>query len=242
MENATYIALSKQAVLRRQMSVIAHNLSNMNTTGYKAERMVFREFIDSPTPKHNISFVQDIGLARDLTEGPTVTTGNPLDVAISGPGYFTVDTPNGNRFTRHGRFQLDATGQIITSGGSPILSNNGAPIIVPPGSGQLTIASDGAITGKDGLIGRIGLVEFANEQNLKRGENGLYDPGDEQPQPSGKSELVQGNLENSNVQAILEMTRMIDVHRAYTSVQNFMNTEHQRALRTINTLGRPRQG
>lgn len=242
MENATYIALSKQAVLKRQMSVIAHNIANMNTSGYKAERMVFREYIDSPTPNHSISFVQDIGLARDLTEGPTVTTGNPLDVAISGPGYFTVDTPNGDRFTRHGRFQLNPAGQIITSDGSPILSNNGAPIIVPPGSGQLTIASDGAITGKDGLIGRVGLVEFENEQNLKRAENGLYDPGNEQPQPATRSEVVQGNLENSNVQAILEMTRMIDVHRAYTSVQNFMRTEHQRALRTINTLGRPRQG
>jgi len=242
MENPGYIALSKQTALQRQMSVIANNLANMNTSGYKAERMVFREYVSKPSQTESLSFVQDFGLARDLTEGTPTITSNTLDLAISGPGYFSIDTENGDRYTRHGRFQLDQTGQLVTGQGDPVLSANGAPIIIPPGSGALTIGADGSIDGVNGFIGRVGLVEFENERNLKRAENNLYEAKDERPDPAAKSSMVQGSLESSNVQPILEMTRMIEVHRSYRSTQNFMKTEHDKILRAINTIGRSQQG
>ena len=228
MENPGYIALSKQTTLERQMAVIANNLANMNTSGFKAERMVFREFITKPSETEQLSFVQDFGLARDLTEGTAALTGNPLDLSISGPGYFAIDTEKGERYTRHGRFQLNETGQLVTGQGDVVLSNNNAPITIPPGSGSLTISGDGSITGANGSLGRIGLVEFENERNLKRSENNLYEAKEERPQPAAKSSMLQGNLEGSNVQPILEMTRMIQVHRSYRSTQNFLKANMTR--------------
>ena len=241
MENPGYIALSKQTTLQRQMSVIANNLANMNTSGFKAERMVFREYISKPSETETLSFVQDFGLARDFTEGTATLTGNPLDLSISGPGYFALDTQNGDRYTRHGRFQLNETGQLVTGEGDIVLSNNGAPITIPPGSGSLTISADGSITGANGPLGRIGLVEFENERNLKRSENNLYEAKGERARAAENSSMLQGNLEGSNVQPILEMTRMIEVHRSYRSTQNFIKTEHDKILKAINIIGRTQQ-
>jgi flagellar basal-body rod protein FlgF len=241
MENPGYIALSKQTTLQRQMSVIANNLANMNTSGFKAERMVFREYISKPSETETLSFVQDFGLARDFTEGTATLTGNPLDLSISGPGYFALDTQNGDRYTRHGRFQLNETGQLVTGEGDIVLSNNGAPITIPPGSGSLTISADGSITGANGPLGRIGLVEFENERNLKRSENNLYEAKGERARAAENSSMLQGNLEGSNVQPILEMTRMIQVHRSYRSTQNFIKTEHDKILKAINIIGRTQQ-
>ena len=241
MENPGYIALSKQTTLQRQMSVIANNLANMNTSGFKAERMVFREYISKPSETETLSFVQDFGLARDFTEGTATLTGNPLDLSISGPGYFALDTQNGDRYTRHGRFQLNETGQLVTGEGDIVLSNNGAPITIPPGSGSLTISADGSIPGANGPLGRIGLVEFENERNLKRSENNLYEAKGERARAAENSSMLQGNLEGSNVQPILEMTRMIQVHRSYRSTQNFIKTEHDKILKAINIIGRTQQ-
>jgi flagellar basal-body rod protein FlgF len=241
MENPGYIALSKQMSMQRQMAVIANNLANMNTSGYKAERMVFREFITKPSETETLSFVQDFGLARDLTDGTATMTGNPLDLAISGPAYFSLDTENGERYTRHGRFQLNEVGQLVTGRGDIVLSNNGAPITIPPGSGSLTISADGTITGANGPLGRVGLVEFENVRNLKRSENNLYEANGENPEAATQSSMMQANLESSNVKPILEMTRMIDVHRAYRSTQNFIKSEHDKILKAINVIGRTQQ-
>lgn len=242
MENPGYIALSRQLTLRREMDVIAHNIANMNTPAFKAERMVFREFIEKPDPKQPISFVQDIGMARDVTEGPVTATGNPLDLAISGPAYFAVQTPDGARYTRHGRLQLDGQGQLVTSQGAPVLSAGGGPITVPAGSGTLTIAADGTISGRDAVIDKIGLTQFENPAQLKRDANGLYEAGDQQPQAAAGSEMIQGMLERSNVQPIVEMTRMIDVHRSYDTASKLVSTAHDQAMRAINKLIRARQG
>jgi len=252
MENAGYITLSRQLVLTREMAVIANNIANMNTPAFKAERMIFREFIDKPKSEDKLSFVQDIGMARNLSEGPVVSTGNPLDLAITGSGYFSVDTADGVRYTRLGRFQLDGDSRIVNDQGDPVLSDSGAPITIPPGAGALSIAADGTITAANGtsrddatvttIVGRIGLFEFADENALKRDAGGKYDAGDQQPETANDSKIMQGMLEQSNVQAILEMTRMIDVHRAYQSTQRLLSTQHEQALRAINKLIQSRQG
>ena len=132
METSTYIALSRQMALRRELDIVAHNIANAETPAYKAERMIFREFLAKPEFREKLSFVQDIGLSRDLSEGPLATTGNPLDLAISGDGYFVIETALGDRYTRHGRFQLDAEGQLVTGTGDVVQSDAGA-IQVDPG-------------------------------------------------------------------------------------------------------------
>lgn len=235
MENSSYVALSRQMTLANEMTIVANNIANANTPAYKAEKMVFREFLDQPTRGEQLSFVQDVGLARDLSEGPMTATGNPLDIAINGKGYFVVDTPMGERYTRHGRFQLDANGQVVTGAGHPVRGLAG-PIIVPPNQGDIAIAEDGTISTEEGIIGNLQLVDFEDEQLLRKGANGLYSSEDP-PENIQTPSVSQGMLEESNVEPIIELTRMIQVHRDYQSVQNFIKAEHDRQKTAIQRLG-----
>ena len=221
--------------------MVAHNIANMNTPAFKAEKMVFREYISEPAKGESLSFVQDIGTSRDLSSGPVSTTGNDLDLAISGQAYFSIETPDGVRYTRHGRFQLDGQGRIVDGLGAPVLSSAGAPIVVPPGTGSLTISDDGTVSGNAATIGRIGLVEFDKESELKREANGLYSAEGQQPRDATESQVVQGALEQSNVQAIIEMTRMIDIHRSYEATAKLIKDEHDQFMRSVGKLTSLRQ-
>ena len=236
MENTSYIALSRQMTLQTEMNIVANNIANANTPAYKAEKVVFQEFLDRTKNSEKLSFVQDIGLARDLREGPLSNTGNPLDVAISGEGYFIIETPLGDRYTRHGRFQLDAGGQLVDSEGNPVKSN-GAPLVVPPGQGEISIATDGTMSTSEAVIAKIAVVKFEDEPALKKGANGLYST-EQEPEEITSPKLVQGMLEDSNVQPILELSRMITVQREYQSVQNFIKKENERMQKAIERLSR----
>lgn len=239
MENATYIGLSRQLGLRREMDVVAHNIANANTPGYRAERMVFREFLAEPAAGEEVSFVQDVGLARDLSEGPLTATGNTFDVALNGAGYFSIESPLGERYTRHGRFQLDANGQLVTQTGDPVLGANG-PIAVPTDGGPVTIASDGTMSNDNGIFGKLRVVTFEDEQRLQKSANSLYStPQDMPPQPVATPGMTQGMLEGSNVRAILEMTRMIGVQRTHDSVARFLQQEDERQKKMVEILGQP---
>lgn len=236
MENSSYVALSRQKALANEMTVVANNIANANTPAYKGEKMVFREFLDKPARGEKLSFVQDVGLARDLTEGPMQSTGNPLDVAINGKGYFVVDSPMGERYTRHGRFQLDANRQLVNSAGYPVRGLAG-PILIPQDQGEITVAQDGTISTAEGIVGTLQLVEFEDEQLLRKGANGLYS-SEEPPVNMDMISVSQGMLEESNVEPIIELTRMIQVHRDYQSIQNFVKAEHDRQKTAIERLGR----
>ena len=236
MENTSYIALSRQMSLRTEMNIVANNIANANTPAYKAEKVVFQEFLDRTKDREKLSFVQDIGLARDVREGPMSATGNSLDVAISGDGYFVIETPLGDRYTRHGRFQMDATGQLVNSEGDP-LKSNGAPLVIPNGTREITIASDGTVSADEFAVGKISIVKFEDEFALKKGANGLYTT-EQEPEEITKPQLVQGMLEDSNVEPILELTRMIMVQREYQSVQKFIKAENDRMKKAIERLSR----
>lgn len=236
MENTSYIALSRQMTLQTEMSIVANNIANANTPAYKAEKVVFQEFLDRTKNSEKLSFVQDIGLARDIREGPLSSTGNPLDVAISGDGYFIVETPLGDRYTRHGRFQLDAGGQLVDSEGHPVKSA-GAPLVVPAGQGEISIAPDGTMSTSESVIGKLSIVKFEDEYDLKKGANGLYST-EQEPEEVTSPQLVQGMLEDSNVQPIIELSRMIMVQREYQSVQNFIKQENERMKKAIDKLSR----
>ena len=251
MENTIYIALSRQMELRRQMGVVSHNLANMNTPAYKGEKMVFVEYLSKAQTGFDrlgtegsdgrYAFVQAGGQARNLSEGPMNNTGNDLDVGIAGEGYFVVETEQGKRYTRHGRFQLNDNSELTNSQGDVVQGVGGGAITVPIEATKISIATDGTVANGDEAIGRIALVTFDDQQKLKREPNNLYKT-DQAEKPVEKSNIIQGMLEQSNVNAILEMTQMINIHRTHDSVKRMIDDEHKRIERTINRLGRPSQG
>lgn len=239
MENITYIGLSHQLALRRQMDIIANNIANSTTTGFRGEKLLFEEFLIATTRPLKASFVSDFGTLRYLDAGPLETTGNPLDVAISGAAYFVADTLNGERYTRNGHFRLDPEGQLITAEGDPVVDDAGQPIVIDPSQGKLTITPDGAIANPLGPIAKLQLVTFANEQNLRKVANSYY-LSDDPPLPAEGASVIQGMLEKSNVEPIVEMTRMIEVSRNYQATKGMVDSQHELQRRAIERLSRIR--
>lgn len=236
MENSLTVALARQAVLARQMEMIATNMANVTTAGFKAETIIFAE---RPTPigqDQPLSLVHDVAFVRDMTEGAMAATNNPLDLAIQGDGYFVVETPDGPRYTRHGALQLDDQGQIVTADGKPILDIGDAPIIVTPDTTNIVVARDGTVSADTDEIGQLRLVRFEDARALKKIGDSLYDAGEQRPLPAQEAEVVQGMIEGSNVKGIVEMTRMIDVVRSYESAGRLAKTEHERILGAIEVI------
>ncbi|MEQ8442030.1 MAG: flagellar basal-body rod protein FlgF [Alphaproteobacteria bacterium] len=242
MENTTYIALSRQIGLRREMDIVAQNIANANTPAFKGERLIFREFLSTSESSDELSFVQDVGTARDTTNGPLVSTGNALDVAITREeGFFVVDTPLGERYTRHGRFQLDEEGTLVTSTGYPVMGAGG-PITIDGEEGPIAIAIDGTISNDEGVVDQLRVVDFEDTQQLRKAANGLYTaPPDVEPEEMDDPQLAQGMIEESNVQPILELTRMMDIHRTHDSVARFLKQEDDRIKDMLDRIGRPAQ-
>ncbi|NIJ41142.1 flagellar basal-body rod protein FlgF [Parvibaculum indicum] len=240
MENALLIGLSRQMAMQRNMAIIANNLANMNTNGYKSESMLFDEYVmpvaSEDSPDKSLSFVQDIGLNRNLADGKLEPTGNPMDVAIAGKGYFKVQTDAGIRYTRNGHFSLDAQGRLVDVSGNPVLDDNGSVVTFRPDEQDIAIARDGTISTDQGQRGTLGLVEFDNERLLKAAGGTLYTT--DQPEvPVEKPHVVQGALEGSNVNAILQMTNMIDVTRSYASAQKLVDSADRMRRDAISKLG-----
>jgi flagellar basal-body rod protein FlgF len=237
MENASYIALSRQMVLRREMDVIANNMANLNTPAYKGQSMLFVEYLETSDTGDKMSFVQDIALVRNLTEGEMTSTENPMDLAIAGDGYFEIETPVGTRYTRNGVFQLNASGELVTSSGQRVLGEGGNPITLPANTSSVTITRDGTISTELGPAGRLSIVGFDDEQALVKMADGLYDANGQDPKPAEGSEVMQGMVEGSNVQGILELTKMIETTRQYSATGKLVNDEHERLRRAIQSLG-----
>jgi len=241
MQTPSYIALSRQTALWRQMDVVANNIANMNTPGYKSEATLFTQYlarsrgIESPSPDR-LSYTLDYGTVRDMSEGPMTHTGNPLDVAISGQGYLEVETDFGRFFTRNGRLMLDQDGMIVTSSGHPVMSADDTPFFIAPNETDITISRDGTVSTENGAIGRLRVVEFEDPERLRRVEAGLLDADDQEPQEVEVVALQQGMLEGSNVQGMEQITHMIEVHRAYESVQQMIESESERQRRAISVL------
>ncbi|MCK6453366.1 MAG: flagellar basal-body rod protein FlgF [Alphaproteobacteria bacterium] len=243
MENTIYIALSSQMALRRQLETVANNMANLSTPGYQAERMMFREYLQPIGGAETISFVQDYASYRDLAAGPLIFTDAPLDVAITGKGYFAVETPDGVRYTRAGAFTLDTQRRLVTSQGYPVQAQGGGPIVFPSDADQIMIADDGTISarGQDAKsllrIGRLGVVEFEDERQLRRGGSGLFET-DQEPAPATEARVAQGALETSNVQGVRELTDMMEILRTYQAVQKTIDTEGERRRSAIQQLSK----
>ncbi|HEX2114010.1 MAG TPA: flagellar basal-body rod protein FlgF [Alphaproteobacteria bacterium] len=247
MENPSYIALSQQMALRRQMDVIATNIANASTPGFKAERIMFAELVAGKAPypfsgtigtRPGLSFVSEMGMLRDTTDGGMTQTGNTLDLAISGPGYFAVETPAGTRYTRQGAFRLDQDGRIVTVDGYPLLDAQDRPISIRPGETRIEISTKGAVTTESGEVGRIQIAQFEDEQAMRKIGAGLYET-DQDPVPGEiAAEIRQGMLEGSNVKAVTEVTSMMEILRRYQSAQKIIDSEHELERRAIEKLSR----
>ena len=242
METTSYVALSRQTGLRRQMDIVANNLANMNTSGFKGDKMMFVEHLTRSKGGHRpisekIAYVRDIATVRDYSEGPLETTGNPFDLSISGEGFFTIQTDQGNQYTRNGRFQLDQAGQLVNQQGHPVLAEGGQPVFFAPGETNISISSDGTIATDNGDIAKLSLVTFENLQELRPNSGGLF-ATEAAPQAVEKPNIQQGMLEGSNVMPIIEMAKMIDVHRTYDSVKKLIEREDERMLQMIRNLAK----
>ncbi|HYM03740.1 MAG TPA: flagellar basal-body rod protein FlgF [Stellaceae bacterium] len=237
MENASYIAMSGQTALQRRMEVVANNLANLSTPAYKGEQMVFSQYIVQPPGKLQLAFVQDVSTVRDMRDGPLTKTGNSLDLALQGEGFFQVQTPLGTRFTRNGHFQLDAQGQIVTSQGYPVLSDGGQPITVPSDANGIAVGPDGTVSVGKGSIGKVQAVTFAQPQLATPAANGFF-VTDQDPVPAEGTKILQGSIEESNVNSVLELTRLLDASRAASSMKNFIDAEDTRQKNAIDRLSK----
>lgn len=244
MENAQLITLSRATALNRQMNIVANNVANVNTTGYKSENLLFEEYISPEgsaeafkTGDRDLSFVLDDRTVGNFATGTLETTGSQLDVAIQGDGFFAVQTPAGERYTRAGSFTLDSTGQLTTHDGNPVLGEGG-PILFDAADTQVTIASDGTITGTNGEIGRLRVVNFEDPQQLNRVGSTLFSAEDAQQIAAENTKVVQFTLENANVDAISQISQMIEVQRAYDELANIMREQNDLRETAIQRLGR----
>lgn len=235
MENASYITLSHQMALSRQLDLVANNIANISTPAFKGESMMFIQYVAQTDDGGNITYVEDWAQVRDTSEGSFTTTGNPFDVAIRGSGYFVINTPEGQAYTRNGRFTLDANGQLVTSNGQPVLDANNRPIVIPEDATDVQIAEDGTISAGNGPLGRFQIVSFANDQDLQTMGDALYTTT-QSPVPATGASIVQGAVEESNVQPILEITRMLSAQRSYVDAQNLIQSEGDLQTQTIDKL------
>jgi flagellar basal-body rod protein FlgF/flagellar basal-body rod protein FlgG len=249
MQNTLLVGLSRQMVLERQMDVVANNVANINTSGYKADRSLFEEYLASGAHEDNfarsdrrLSFVQDRATFHDFSQGPTEETKNPLDVAIDGSAFLVVQTPAGERYTRDGGLQINNQGQLVTASGYQVLGDSG-PIVFQPTDKQINIASDGYVTVLEGtnridsVRGKLRMVSFTEAQKLLKEGNNLYSAGEgATAAPDTTSRLRQGFIEKSNVNSVTEMSRMIEITRTYTQVSALLQQQsdlHKSAIEKL---------
>ncbi len=244
MNNTSYVALSGQTAVWRQLDVVANNIANMNTPAYRRQAPVFTSFLAS-TPNNNalgqqqLAYAQDYGIETDITAGPINVTHNPMDMALDGKGFFVVKTPDGDRYTRNGRFMLDNKGRVVTSEGYAVMSATNQPLVVAPNEKEFYVAEDGTISTENTKLGKFRVVTFDNEQTMRRSAGSLWEPpADQTAKPATKQKVMQGALENSNVNSVAEMTRMIEVQRSYSNTQSLLDAENDRVKQVIDVLSR----
>ncbi len=241
MDLASSIATSRLVAQQRALDVTADNLANANTPGYKAERVQFSDWLSrqsggtTPPGGNPIAYTQDRATWREQQAGSLTHTGNPLDVAVTGTGYFTVNTANGPRLTRDGRFGLLPSGTIADTAGNPVLDNNGQPIQLAPTDTRITIAGDGTVSSENGQIGKIGVVQ-PSDPVLLSAEGGTLFRSLAPTAPVTSPALEQGAIEESNVQPVLEVTRMIDGERSFEFMTQFVQAESDRQQNAIQKL------
>lgn len=245
MENALLIGLSRQMSLRREMEVVANNVANLNTTGFKGDTAIFEEYLmpgaradQFSRPDQKLSYVLDRSTWHDMSQGPVHQTGNPLDVAIDGQAFMVVQTPRGERYTRNGSMQINAAGELVTSEGFRVLGDAG-PIQFQPNDTNILIGRDGSIAVSGSARGKLRLVNFDAPHRLQKdGSSTFRAPDNVQaiPATADTVNVIQGSIEQSNVRGVLAMTRMIEVSRTYSQVSTVLQNQSELRRSAVDKL------
>lgn len=235
MENTGYTTITRQSGLLREMRVVANNIANAATSGFKQEGVVFSEYVKSVDNGSSISMGQADAHRTSFDQGGLTQTGGQFDFAIEGDGFFLVQTPQGERLTRAGSFTPNAAGDLVTPDGFLVLDAGGAPVFIPPGAADIAVSADGTISSEGNPVGQIGLVQPVNPQQLVR-EDGVMFRADEGFEPAENGRILQRFVENSNVNPILQLTRMIEVQRAYELGASFLESEDERVRQAMRAL------
>ena len=235
MDNASYTTLTRQSGLANEMRIVANNIANAATTGFRQEGLIFSEYVQALDGGSSLSMAQGNVRNTSFVQGGLAQTGGTFDFAIEGDGFFLVQTPSGERLTRAGAFSPNADGDLVTYDGYRVLDAGGAPVFVPPGASDLGVASDGTLSSGGTPIGQIGLVRPIDAQAMVR-EDGVMFRADAGYEPSDNARVLQGFVENSNVDAISQITRMIEVQRAYELGASFLESEDERVRQAVKAL------
>lgn len=246
MDIPAYVLLSHEQALKRRLDIVANNMANSSTVGFKREQPLFREYVEQADDAitqdaRATSFVLDFHAVHDTAAGAFQPTGNPLDVMIDGPGYLAVELPDGagTAYTRAGFVTMLDNGELATAGGQRLLDEGGQPIIVPPEqANRITIASDGTVLGPDGPLGRLGVTVFDDETGLAPRGDGLYSGAEGRVLAAADTALRAGGVEGSNVQPILETTAMIEILRSYQNSVRMSESLNDMRKRALDKLGR----
>lgn len=237
MDAAGYTTLTRQTGLMREMQVVANNIANISTNGFRREGVVFAEFVADLQDGPSLSMARASGRQVDLGQAGLSQTGGSFDFAIQGDGFFLIDTPQGQQLTRAGSFTPSAEGELVTPDGFRLLDQGGAPIFVPPDAGKVAMGSDGTLSANGVALGKIGLWQPTDKMQLQHQSGTMFSAsGGVEPTEGGT--VVQGFLEDSNVDAVSEIARMITVQRAYELGQTFLDREDARVRDVIQTLGK----
>lgn len=238
MENAGYTTLTRQAGLLREMQSVANNLSNISTTGFRKEGVIFAEYVRALEGENDsLSMATANVRATDSRQGTLTQTGGTFDLAIEGEGFFLIETPAGERLTRAGAFTPSPEGDLATPDGYRLLDSGGAPVFIPPDARAISVAADGTLSADGKALTQIGLYVPSDPTSLTREDGVRFIPGSELV-PADGAAILQGFVEDSNVDPVSEIARMIEVQHAYELGQTFLDKEDERVRAVLQTLGR----
>ncbi|NCM97575.1 MAG: flagellar basal-body rod protein FlgF [Rhodobacteraceae bacterium CG2_30_10_405] len=237
MDAAGYVTLTRQSGLMHEMQVVANNIANVSTTGFRREGVVFAEYVQRLEGEPSLSMANAAARNIDLTQAGLTQTGGAFDFAIQGEGFFMVESPNGPRLTRAGSFTPSDQGELVNADGHRLLDQGGAPIFIPPDAGVVGMAQDGTLSAAGKPLGRVGLWQPADPLDLQH-QGGTLFAASGAVEPADGAQILQGFVEGSNVDPVSEIARMIEVQRAYEMGQTFLDNEDARVRGVIQVLGR----
>ncbi len=261
MMEGLYIAASGGTKQLKKLDVLSNNIANINTQGFKKDMLIYEEkrppfqqislngsFTIDLNPFQGsdpaVSYVQVTQSRTDFAQGSLIKTDNPLDVAIEGKGFFVINTPNGDRYTRNGNFHLDGLGQLVDQKGNMIMTRSDEPILIPFGTKQISINQDGSIFGGAEInqdpLGQLKIVNFNNIHALTKEGEGFYKISDSSVKEIlvNDAKVLQGFTESSNANAIHEMTQMIETVRQLEAYQKIIQSIDEVDDQSVNSLGR----
>lgn len=241
MNHTGYILLSRMTAQLRATDVLSNNIANLETPGFRAQRMVFAQALKdqrdaAPVPGgRQVAYAEDRATWRDFQQGRISHTNNPLDVALNGEGFFVVETDKGERYTRAGRFTLSADGQLTDAQGNAVLGDGSRPIAVSANDTRIEITGDGTVKSENGVIGRLAVVRFDNTQSLRAEGENLF-ATDAPAQPVAQPRVVQGAVETANVNAVTELTKLTGDTRLFQLMVQMSEAESDRGRDSVRRI------